>query len=364
MTAALLVNGVSPGDPLQAIAVEDRGFQYGDGLFETALLIDGRVRFLEHHLQTLALGCERLGIDAPDRRRCCDRDRAACSAGRRRAACSRSSSRAASGRAVIGRPPRSETHIASSRCIRRRSRHARGSRCAGARRGSVEMPAWPASSISTASSRCWRKAEWRDEAIRRRLDARHRGRAGQRHGEQRVPGARRRAGHARSALLRRARRHARRSVARCRRAGLSGQRGAAVAAGRGNGERSVHHQRRARHPLGRPSSARCDGASRAASRDRLRGGIGICDATTAAICSRCSSCSASSPRARSRGGAIGGCSSRSPALQEPSDVRSAARRQLRTRREQRCNERRLAGSAASLDRVGALTRARRIVESR
>jgi 4-amino-4-deoxychorismate lyase len=67
MTLALLVNGVSPPDPSQAIAADDRGFQYGDGLFETTLLIDGRVRFLEDHLQRLFTGCERLGIDAPDR---------------------------------------------------------------------------------------------------------------------------------------------------------------------------------------------------------------------------------------------------------------------------------------------------------
>jgi len=38
MTAAVLINGVSPTDPLQAIAVEDRGLHYGDGLFESALL--------------------------------------------------------------------------------------------------------------------------------------------------------------------------------------------------------------------------------------------------------------------------------------------------------------------------------------
>jgi 4-amino-4-deoxychorismate lyase len=66
MTAAVLVNGISPDDPLHALAVEDRGFHYGDGVFETALLAQGRVRFLEHHLRRLALGCERLGIVAPD----------------------------------------------------------------------------------------------------------------------------------------------------------------------------------------------------------------------------------------------------------------------------------------------------------
>jgi 4-amino-4-deoxychorismate lyase len=66
MTTAVLVNGVSPSDPLTAIGVEDRGLQYGDGAFETALLAHGRVRFLEQHLRRLALGCERLGIVAPD----------------------------------------------------------------------------------------------------------------------------------------------------------------------------------------------------------------------------------------------------------------------------------------------------------
>jgi 4-amino-4-deoxychorismate lyase len=66
MTAAVLINGISPTDPLQAIAVEDRGLHYGDGLFETALLVNGRVRFLEQHLRRLALGCERLGIVPPD----------------------------------------------------------------------------------------------------------------------------------------------------------------------------------------------------------------------------------------------------------------------------------------------------------
>lgn len=66
MTAAVLINGVSPSDPLHAIAVEDRGLHYGDGVFETALLVQGRVRFLEQHLRRLALGCARLGIVPPD----------------------------------------------------------------------------------------------------------------------------------------------------------------------------------------------------------------------------------------------------------------------------------------------------------
>jgi len=66
MTAAVLIDGISPTDPLHAIAVEDRGLHYGDGVFESALLTRGRVRFLDQHLRRLALGCERLGIVPPD----------------------------------------------------------------------------------------------------------------------------------------------------------------------------------------------------------------------------------------------------------------------------------------------------------
>lgn len=61
MSIAQLVNG----EPSQTIAADDRGFQYGDGLFETALLTDGRVRFLDDHLQRLFSGCARLGITPP-----------------------------------------------------------------------------------------------------------------------------------------------------------------------------------------------------------------------------------------------------------------------------------------------------------
>jgi 4-amino-4-deoxychorismate lyase len=66
MAIATLINGMTPTDPAHAIAAEDRGFQYGDGLFETALLKNGHVRFLDDHLSRLRDGCERLGIAAPD----------------------------------------------------------------------------------------------------------------------------------------------------------------------------------------------------------------------------------------------------------------------------------------------------------
>jgi len=67
MTAlTTLVNGIVPADAAQAIAVDDRGLSYGDGLFETMLLRDGTVRFLSSHLSRLQLGCRRLGIDYPE----------------------------------------------------------------------------------------------------------------------------------------------------------------------------------------------------------------------------------------------------------------------------------------------------------
>lgn len=61
----VLVNGVAPANASQAVAVGDRGLNYGDGLFETALLRGGSVRFLDSHLARLQHGCERLGITFP-----------------------------------------------------------------------------------------------------------------------------------------------------------------------------------------------------------------------------------------------------------------------------------------------------------
>lgn len=59
-----LVNGLAV-DPCHAIATSDRGLNYGDGLFETALVRDGVVRFLPSHLARLQEGCDRLGIAYP-----------------------------------------------------------------------------------------------------------------------------------------------------------------------------------------------------------------------------------------------------------------------------------------------------------
>ena len=49
-----------PGWPL-----DDRGAAYGDGLFETVLVRDGRPRLWDEHLARLARGCHALGIPMP-----------------------------------------------------------------------------------------------------------------------------------------------------------------------------------------------------------------------------------------------------------------------------------------------------------
>ena len=58
----MLINGVIK----KHIDVADRGFQYGDGLFETIEVRNGHAVFFERHLERLNLGCNRLNILVPD----------------------------------------------------------------------------------------------------------------------------------------------------------------------------------------------------------------------------------------------------------------------------------------------------------
>lgn len=62
MTARMLVDGV----PGTAIAAQDRGLLYGDGLFETIRVIDGRVPLWPRHMARLAEGCRRLALPVPE----------------------------------------------------------------------------------------------------------------------------------------------------------------------------------------------------------------------------------------------------------------------------------------------------------
>ncbi|MDF0732571.1 aminodeoxychorismate lyase [Pseudomonas entomophila] len=52
------------GQPATAVNLQNRGLAYGDGLFETIAVHGGRPSLLSYHLERLALGCQRLAIEA------------------------------------------------------------------------------------------------------------------------------------------------------------------------------------------------------------------------------------------------------------------------------------------------------------
>lgn len=54
------------GQATSTVSARDRGLHYGDGLFETIAMTDGRPRLWTRHMQRLISGCQRLGIPAPD----------------------------------------------------------------------------------------------------------------------------------------------------------------------------------------------------------------------------------------------------------------------------------------------------------
>ena len=53
------------GEATTHVTVDDRGFQYGDGLFETIAVRNGECRLWPLHIERLTKGCRVLGIDAP-----------------------------------------------------------------------------------------------------------------------------------------------------------------------------------------------------------------------------------------------------------------------------------------------------------
>ena len=58
----ILING----QPGELLPVTDRAFHYGDGVFETIAVFNGKPRLWERHIARLYRGCERLAIPAPD----------------------------------------------------------------------------------------------------------------------------------------------------------------------------------------------------------------------------------------------------------------------------------------------------------
>ncbi len=62
----VLLNGTPLGPERAQVSVFDRGFQYGDGVFETLAVVAGRVLELDAHLERLAQGAHLLGFPSPD----------------------------------------------------------------------------------------------------------------------------------------------------------------------------------------------------------------------------------------------------------------------------------------------------------
>lgn len=54
------------GEPAESVGVDNRGLNYGDGLFETLLVQDGRPVWWGEHLARLKRGCETLDLRFPD----------------------------------------------------------------------------------------------------------------------------------------------------------------------------------------------------------------------------------------------------------------------------------------------------------
>ena len=62
MTITALVNGTADTHSL----ISNRGLAYGDGLFETVAILNGRLRFWDSHIGRLLDGCARLEIPTPN----------------------------------------------------------------------------------------------------------------------------------------------------------------------------------------------------------------------------------------------------------------------------------------------------------
>lgn len=62
MNLTALING----SPSASIPITDRGLNYGDGVFETIAVCNGRLLCWNEHLLRLAEGCRRLGLLCPD----------------------------------------------------------------------------------------------------------------------------------------------------------------------------------------------------------------------------------------------------------------------------------------------------------
>lgn len=62
MSGHVLIDGL----PADGNCLEERAFQFGDGLFETLAVVDGQPCLWDGHIRRLLVGCERLNLPTPD----------------------------------------------------------------------------------------------------------------------------------------------------------------------------------------------------------------------------------------------------------------------------------------------------------
>ena len=60
-----MTNWIDSDGETANVSPDDRGLQYGDGLFETIAIRDGEPRLFAYHMDRLKKGCDVLGISAP-----------------------------------------------------------------------------------------------------------------------------------------------------------------------------------------------------------------------------------------------------------------------------------------------------------
>ena len=65
-TNSPIISSLLNGKPADCINLQDRGLQYGDGLFETIRVADGKLQFWQAHMLRLQRGCAALKLICPD----------------------------------------------------------------------------------------------------------------------------------------------------------------------------------------------------------------------------------------------------------------------------------------------------------
>jgi len=59
------LNGEYPLETAASISINDRGFLYGDGVFSSLKVDEGKIEFFSSHIKRLTTSCQELGIEMP-----------------------------------------------------------------------------------------------------------------------------------------------------------------------------------------------------------------------------------------------------------------------------------------------------------